>query len=68
MRLKPKPKALAAAAVAATPLAAAQARATMPVEGESEFAGSAFVGIAIFAAIVGIVYFVAEENDEPVSP
>ncbi|MBU1756962.1 MAG: hypothetical protein KJ703_08260 [Alphaproteobacteria bacterium] len=69
MRIRTALTAVAAAAVAATPLAAAQARVSMPVEGESEMGGvSALAGVAIFAAIVAAVYFVADSEDEPVSP
>tara|TARA_R110002072_G_scaffold242564_5_gene401374 strand:- start:3071 stop:3283 length:213 start_codon:yes stop_codon:yes gene_type:complete len=70
MRIRTALTAVAAAAVAATPLAAVQARTSMPVEGESEIGGgvSALAGVAIFAAIVAAVYFVADSEDEAVSP
>lgn len=69
MRIRTALTAVAAAAVAAAPLAAAQARTSMPVEGESEMGGvSALAGVAIFAAIVAAVYFIADSEDEPVSP
>lgn len=69
MRIRTALTAVAAAAVAATPLAAVQARTSMPVEGESEMGGvSALAGVAIFAAIVAAVYFVADSEDEAVSP
>ena len=69
MRIRTALTAVTAAAVAATPLAAVQARTSMPVEGESEMGGvSALAGVAIFAAIVAAVYFVADSEDEAVSP
>ena len=69
MRIRTALTAVAAAAVAATPLAAVQARTSMPVEGESEMGGvSAFAGVAIFAVIVAGIYFLAESDDDPVSP
>ena len=61
MRIRTALTAVAAAAVAATPLAAAQARTSMPVEGESEVGGvSPVAGVAIFAAIVAAIYFIAD--------
>lgn len=69
MRIRTALTAVAAAAVAASPLAAAQARTSMPVEGESEMGDvSPLAGVAIFVAIVAAVYFIADSEDEPVSP
>ncbi len=69
MRIRTALTAMAAAAVAATPLAAAQARTSMPVEGESEMGGvSALAGVGIFIALVTAIYFIADSEDDPVSP
>ena len=46
---------------------AQSARAGATVDGESKLAGGALIGIAAFVALVAVIYFVAEENDESAS-
>jgi hypothetical protein len=52
----------------ASKLSVAQSvRASAAVDGESNLTSGALIGIAVFVAAVAIIYFVAEENDEPES-
>ena len=52
----------------ASKLSVAQSvRSGAAVDGESNLESGALIGIAVFVAAVAIIYFVAEENDEPQS-
>jgi hypothetical protein len=69
--------AVAAASMVATPVlaqtsasklsVASAVRANAEAKGENLFGGGALVGVLVFAAVVGIIYAVAEGNDESAS-
>jgi hypothetical protein len=69
--------AIAAAGMVATPVlaqssasklsVASSVRAGATAEGESLAGGSVLIGVLVFAAVVGVIYAVAEGNDESVS-
>lgn len=69
--------AVAAASMMATPVLAqgsasklsiaSSARTSASAEGENLFGGSVLIGVLVFAAVVGVIYAVAEGNDEPAS-
>ncbi|MBA2919289.1 hypothetical protein GON01_15420 [Sphingomonas sp. MAH-20] len=69
--------AVAAASMVATPVlaqssasklsVASSVRANAAAKGENLFGGGALIGVLVFAAVVGVIYAVAEGNDESVS-
>lgn len=56
----------AVAQSSAAKLSVAQARTGANVEGE-KLAGGALIGVLVFAAALAAVYFIAENEDEPLS-
>lgn len=69
--------AVAAAGMMATPVlaqssasklsVASSVRANATAKGENLAGGSVLIGVLVFAAVVGVIYAVAEGNDESVS-
>lgn len=69
--------AVAAAGMVATPVlaqssasklsVASSVRANATAKGENLAGGSVLIGVLVFAAVVGVIYAVAEGNDEPES-
>ena len=69
--------AVAAASMVATPVlaqssasklsVASSVRSNAAAKGENLFGGGVLVGVLVFAAVAGIIYAVAEGNDESVS-
>ena len=69
--------AVAAAGMVATPVlaqssasklsVASSVRANASADGEQLAGGSVLIGVLVFAAVVGVIYAVAEGNDESVS-
>jgi hypothetical protein len=69
--------AVAAASMVATPVlaqssasklsVASAVRANASADGEQLFGGGALIGVLVFAAVVGVIYAVAEGNDESAS-
>lgn len=69
--------AVAAAGMVATPVlaqssasklsVASSVRANATAKGENLAGGSVLIGVLVFAAVVGVIYAVAEGNDESVS-
>ena len=69
--------AVAAAGMVATPVlaqssasklsVASSVRASASADGEHLAGGSVLIGVLVFAAVVGVIYAVAEGNDESVS-